>query len=97
MANYIVLLRYTPQGAANIKQGPARIEAARQAFRSMGGELKSVYLVMGQYDAITFAEAPDDETIAKICLALGSQGNVRSETLRAFSEDEFKKIVAALP
>ena len=97
MATYIVLLRYTHQGITNVKQGPARIDAAKQAFRAMGAEMKAVYSVMGQYDAVAITEAPDDETMTKIALALGSQGNVRSETLRAFTEDEFRKIVAAIP
>ncbi len=97
MATYIVLLRYTQQGVQNIKESPARLDAAKKAFQAMGAELKQWYLVMGQYDAIVVAEAPDDETVAKLALATGSQGNIRTETLRAFTEDEFRKIIAALP
>jgi uncharacterized protein with GYD domain len=52
---------------------------------------------MGQYDLVLVAEAPDDETIAKLVLSLGSKGTVRTETLRAYTEDEFRKIIAALP
>jgi uncharacterized protein with GYD domain len=63
----------------------------------MGGEAKQFYVVMGRYDGVLVAEAPDDETAAKIVLALGSKGSARSETLRAFSEDEFRKIAGALP
>jgi uncharacterized protein with GYD domain len=97
MATYIVLVRYTQQGAQNIKESPARLDAAKKAFRAMGAELKQWYLVMGQYDAVVIAEAPDDETVSKLALAIGSLGSIRTETLRAFTEDEYRKIVAALP
>jgi uncharacterized protein with GYD domain len=97
MAAYIVLAKYTQQGIGKIKESPARIDAARQMARTMGVELKAWYLVMGQYDIVTIWNAPDDETLAKVILAIGSLGNVTTETLRAFTEDEFRKIVAALP
>ena len=63
----------------------------------MGAERKQFYLTLGRYDAVVIAEAPDDETAAKVALAIGSAGNVRTEILRAFAEDEYKKIIAALP
>ena len=97
MATYISLLRYTQQGIEKVKDSPSRLDAAKKVFRSMGAEIKSFYLVTGQYDLVTIAEAPNEETMAKIMMALGSKGNVRSETFRAFTEDEFRKIVAALP
>jgi len=97
MATYISLLRYTQQGIQNIKESPARLDKAKQAFRAMGGELKEFYLVMGRYDAVVVSEAPDDETAAKLTLAIGSAGAIRTETLRAFPEEEYRKIIAALP
>ncbi len=97
MATYIMLFNFTQQGIQNIKKGPARVEAAKQAFRDLGAEVKEFYLVMGRYDTVFIVEAPDDETIARAALTVGSLGNVRTETLRAYTEDEFKKIVAALP
>jgi len=63
----------------------------------MGAELKAWYLVMGRYDIVTLWEAPSDETMARLMLSLGSLGNVTTETLRAITEDEFRKIVATLP
>ncbi len=96
MPTYIVLFRYTQKGIENIKQSPARVKETKEAFRAMGAEIKGFYLVTGQYDTVLVTEAPDDETITKLTLALGSQGNVRTETLRAFTEDEFGKIIAAL-
>ena len=97
MATFIVLIRFTQQGIGNIKEGPKRLDAAKQAFRAMGAELKQYYLVQGQYDAVVVAEGPDDETAMKLALLIGSQGAVRTETLRAFTEDEYRKIIAALP
>jgi uncharacterized protein with GYD domain len=97
MPTYIVLLNYTQQGAQKIKESPARLDAAKKAFKAMGAELKQWYLVMGRYDAVVIAEGPDDETAAKLALAIGSQGVIHTETLRAFTEDEYRKIIAALP
>jgi len=97
MATYIVLLRYTQQGIQKIKEAPARIDAAKKAFRAMGAEMKQYFSVMGQYDAIVITEAPNDETVAKLALSVGSQGAIQTETLRAFTEDEFRKIIKALP
>jgi uncharacterized protein with GYD domain len=70
---------------------------AKQSFKAVGAELKEMYLVMGQYDSIVICEVPDDETVAKLSLAIGSGGNIRTETFRAFTEDEYRKIIAALP
>ena len=97
MPTYIVLLRYTQQGIGDIKESPKRLDAAKQAFRAMGAELKQGYLVMGQYDAVVIGEAPDDETVMKIALSIGARGAIRTETLRAFTEDEYRKLIAALP
>ena len=97
MATYISLLNYTQKGAENIKESPARLDAAKKAFQSMGAELKQWYLVMGQYDAVVVSEAPNDETVAKLLLLIAGQGNIRTETFRAFNEDEYRKIIAALP
>lgn len=97
MPTYITLAHYTPQGIANIKDSPARLDAAKQAAQALGAEVKAFYLTMGQYDLVVVIEAPDEETVAKLILATGAQGNVRTETLRAFTEAEFRKLVAALP
>jgi uncharacterized protein with GYD domain len=97
MATYISLLRYTQQGITSIKQAPGRIDAARKAYKALGAELKALYLVIGRYDIVALVEAPDDTVAAKVALALGSKGNVSSETLRAFTEEEFRTMVAGLP
>ena len=97
MATFISLIRISQQGMENIKQSPARLEAAKKAFKAMGAELKQSYMVMGQYDMVVIGEAPDDETAAKLSLAIGSKGAVRIETMRAFTEEEYRKIIGALP
>ena len=97
MATYIILCSYTQKGIENIKESPARLDEDKKAFQAMGAELKEFYLVSGRYDMVVVAEAPDAETVAKIALAIGSRGAVRTETLSAFTEDEYRKIIAALP
>ena len=97
MPTYIMFHRYTQKGIENIKQSPARLEAVRKEFEAMGAKLKVSYLVAGQYDIVTITEAPDDETMAKCALSVGSKGNVTTETPRAFTEEEYRKIIAALP
>jgi uncharacterized protein with GYD domain len=97
MATYIMLVSWTQDGVKNIKKSPDRLTAAKKTFQSFGGEMKEFYLTMGRYDMVVVVEAPDDETLAKIVLAISSGGAVRTETLRAFPEDEYRKIVAALP
>jgi len=96
MPTYISLLRYTQQGIADAKGGLARLDAAKEAFRRAGGELKAFYLTMGQYDGVAIAELPDDTTAARVVLGISAQGNLRSETLKAFSEAEYRKIIASL-
>ena len=97
MPTYISLIRFTQKGMETIKEGPKRLDAAKQQFRAAGGELKAFYLVTGQYDAVAISELPNDEAVARLALANASMGTVRTETLRAFTEDEYRKIIAALP
>ncbi len=97
MGTYIGLINYTDQGIRNIKDSPKRAEAARKVIRDMGGDMTGLYLTMGTYDLVAILEAPSDEVIAKFVMSLGSQGNVRTTTLKAFTESEFGEIVAALP
>ena len=97
MATYIMLIHYTQKGIENVKQSPTRLDAAKKAFKALGAELKEFYLVAGRYDIVVVAEAPNDETIAKCALDLASKGSIATETLRAFKEDEYRKIIAALP
>jgi uncharacterized protein with GYD domain len=97
VSTYITLARWTQQGIERVKESPARLDALKQLVRSQGGEVKGFYMVAGQYDIVAITEAPNDVAAAKIALALGSKGSVTTETLRAYTEDEYRKIIAALP
>jgi uncharacterized protein with GYD domain len=97
MPIYVTLIRYTEQGIKTFKDLPKRLEETRAAGEAAGAKLVAFYLTMGQYDAVVVSEAPDDETVATLALAAGGRGNVRTETLRAFTEDEAKKLAAAVP
>ena len=97
MATYIILINYTDQGIRNIKDSPKRLDAAKKMLKSMGGEIKNFYLTMGSYDLAIVAEAPSDDVITKFALASGSLGNIRTTTLKAFPETEYRKIIGALP
>jgi uncharacterized protein with GYD domain len=96
MPTYIVLSKWTNQGIQSVKQSPARLDAGRKAFEAAGIRMKDFYLIMGQYDMLCVVDAPDDATLAKALLSLASGGNLQTETLRAFTEDEYRKIVSGL-
>lgn len=96
MPTYVSLIQYTQQGIQNIKQSPTRLDAVRKQYEKLGVKIKAFYLTMGRYDIVIISEGPDDETAAKAMLSTAMQGNIRTETLRAFNEDEFRKIVGAL-
>ena len=97
MPTFITLAKWTNKGIEKIKESPARLDSFKKAAQSLGGTLKAFYMVTGQYDMVLVTEAPDAETIAKIVLATGSKGSVTTETFRAFTEEEYRKIIASLP
>ena len=96
MPTYISLIKLSHQGITTIKDGPSRLDSAREILRGFGAEMKDFYFTMGQYDIIVITEAPDDTTVAKGLLAIASGGNITTQTLRAFREDEYKEIVNAV-
>ena len=96
MPTYIALLNWTQQGVAKVSASAKRLDAGRKALKKAGVEMKDVYLTMGRYDMVCVIEAPDDETYAKAILGLASQGNISTETLKAFSEDQYRKIIGSL-
>jgi uncharacterized protein with GYD domain len=97
MPHYVTLVRYTQQGASKIKESPARLDAARKAAEAAKGKIHSWYLTMGKYDAVLVSEFPDDETAARFMLATGAMGNITTQTLKAFTEGEYRKILSSLP
>ena len=96
MSTYITLISWTQKGIENVKDSPARLEQAKAAFKAMGAEIKQFYLVVGQYDIVVISEAPDDQTMAKAALSIGAVGSIRTETLRAFPEAEYREIISGL-
>jgi uncharacterized protein with GYD domain len=97
MATYIILGKYTDQGIRNIKQSPQRVDQVRAAVQAVGGTMPSFYLTMGQYDFVAISEAPDDETFTRVLLQIVSSGNVSTETLKAFPEADYRRIIASMP
>ncbi len=96
MPTYITLLKYTAQGIAKVKESPNRLDTGREAFKGLGVEIKDTYLLMGRYDLLCVIEAKDDDSLAQAMLKLGSQGNVQTETMRAWNEADFRRIVGAI-
>jgi len=96
MPTYIALMKYTEQGIKAVKDHPKRREAAGKAIEAMGGKLLHSYLTMGQYDVVVVVEMPDDDAAAKLALVTGMQGNVSTQTLRAFTEGETDRIIKSL-
>lgn len=96
MTTYVMLASWTDQGIKNVKDSPRRLEAARSALKEMGGDLKTFFLTMGDYDMVAIYEAPDDAVAARFTMQLGQLGNVRTRTLKAFPEAAYREIVASL-
>ena len=96
MPTYICLLRWTSKGLENIKDSPSRLDAARKMIESAGATLREFFMVTGQYDMVITVEAPDDTVVAKAILAIASRGSTQSETMRAFTEKEYRSIVTGL-
>lgn len=88
MPTYIVLANLTDQGARTMEDLRRRLENARATFHAQGADLKEIYFAMGQYDYVVIANAPDDETMTRVALAVSGQGNVRTNTFRVFTENE---------
>ena len=96
MAKYILLVNWTDQGAKSIKDSPKRLDAARKLAETAGARLGDFYMTMGGHDMVVHLDAPDDATVARFVLNLAGAGNVRTQTLKAFSEDEYRKIMSAV-
>ena len=96
MPTYITLLNWTQKGIEKVKDAPKRLDAAKKLYKAAGAELKAFYLVLGQYDAVVLSEAPNDETATRIAMSVAKQGNVRTQTMRAFTESQYRKLVASV-
>ena len=96
MATYIVLATFTDQGIKNVKQTVERADAFKQMATKAGATVKDMYWTLGSRDIVAICEAPDDEAVTTLSLSVASRGNVRSETLRAFSLSEMQKIIGKM-
>jgi uncharacterized protein with GYD domain len=91
-----MLINWTELGVKNVRDSPARLDAARKLLGEMGGSFKEFYLTMGEYDMVVIGEASDDAVMARFALSLGMKGNVRTKTLKAFPEAAYREIIASL-
>ena len=89
--------KFTQKGIENFKDSPKRLETARKLWHYIGVDLKAFYLTMGRYDLVVIVEAPNAESAMKAALGTAMVGNVRFETLTAFPEDDYRKIISGLP
>ena len=93
MPHYITLMRWTSQGRMGLPAWRDRVEEGERTIEAAGGKLVGVHITLGGYDVVEIFEAPDDETAAQILVAVTRHGNVTTETLRAFTRDEFNRII----
>ncbi len=97
MPTFITLIKWTSQGVKDVKETTKRYRQGSAEFEKMGIKDRGFYWTMGRYDALYIGEAPDEETATAAALAVSSQGNVRTETFRAYTADEMDKILGKLP
>lgn len=97
MAAFITLFDWTEQGVRNAKETVSRARAFRQALEAAGGRLIGIWWTLGQHDGVFIFEAADDAAATQALVAVGMAGNIRTQTMRAFSEDEMERIVGGLP
>jgi uncharacterized protein with GYD domain len=96
MPTYIIQSQWTDQGICSVKESAKRLDLGKKKLKEMGGEIKAFYLTTGAYDMLAVVDVPNDAALAKHLLWLGSQGNLRTQTVKAFTEDEFRGIVGEL-
>jgi uncharacterized protein with GYD domain len=93
MSLYIILWKYTDQGIKNIKESPKRVNIFKSKLENAGGKLIDTYYTFGKYDGVSIVETPNDETLMSCLLSIGSQGNARTITLKAFTYEDATKIM----
>lgn len=96
MVAYVMLLNWTDQGIKNVKDSPKRLDAVKKLAKDLGGEVKSFYMTLGLYDLVLILDMPNNDKQAAFALKLGSSGNVRSTTLKAFPEEDYRRILGTL-
>jgi uncharacterized protein with GYD domain len=96
MPTYVTLARWTTQGAQTVKESPSRLDAAKKAFAADGVKILHFFMTMGTHDMIIISEAPSDEVVAKAMLTQVSKGGITTQTSRAFTEAEYRKVMGSL-
>jgi uncharacterized protein with GYD domain len=96
MVTYVVLATFTDQGVKNAKESPKRAEAFKQMAKTFGVTVKDIFWTQGRYDIVTVVEAPDELSATALNLSLSALGNIRTESLRAFSAAEMTAIIAKM-
>jgi len=96
MVTAVMLLNWTDHGIKNVKESPKRLDGVKKLAKDMGGEVKSFYMTLGVYDLVLIVDMPNNDKLASFGLKLGSLGNVRSTTLKAFPEDDYRRIISGL-
>lgn len=96
MAEYILLMNWTEQGIRKVKDSPKRLDAARKVAKSCGAKLGDFYMTIGKHDMVAHLTAPDDAAAAKFVLSVAGGGNVRTTTLKAFTEAAYRKVIGSL-
>ena len=97
LSHYILLINWTDQGIGKINESSDRCNSFRTSVEKAGGKLIGGYYTFGEYDVVIIIEAPNDETVMSLMLKVGSAGNVRTKTLKAFTAEEGMKIIGDLP
>jgi uncharacterized protein with GYD domain len=97
MPTFILSMNWTGRGIRGVKEAPKRSQAAKKLAKKLGVEIKQVYLTSGENDLLLIVESASGDNVAKFALATGSLGNVRTRTVRAWSESEFEKLLSELP
>jgi uncharacterized protein with GYD domain len=97
MATYIALSNFTDQGIRNVKDTTKRADAVKDAAKKFGANMTQIYWTLGHYDLVAIIEAPDDNSATAFALAIGAAGNIRTETLRAFTKEEMNGILGKMP
>ena len=96
MVTYVVLANFTDQGIRNAKDSPKRAEAFKKMAETFGVTVKELFWTQGRYDVVTILEAPDEFSVTALSLNLSALGNVRTESLRAFSAADMTTIVGKM-
>lgn len=96
MPTYVMLANWTDHGIRHVKDSPGRLDAARELCAQHGAEITAFYMTVGSYDLVVVIDAPNDDELAKLAISIAKGGNIRTTTLKAFDETQYRAIIAAV-